>query len=192
MSAAAARERFDAIRKQVLADMASERIDRSEISFELSADMRYAGQAFEINIAVPQTALQDEAGIADLVADFNDEHKRLYGYLVAGEPVEFVNFRVTALGRVQKAELAMREASASALPPSVGRRLVYFGGVAAEEVPVWRRVDLSAGHSIDGPAIIEDSGASIPLMRGHRMTVDGIGNLRISINTDEEARREHH
>jgi len=192
MTAASARERFDEIRSQVLGDMASERLDREAISFELSADMRYAGQAFEINIPVPDAALADDAGIAGLVAEFNAEHKRLYGYAVAGEPVQFVNFRVTALGRVQKAGLSPRGGDGQTAPKPAGRRGVFLDGKSATDVPIWRRADLPAGASIEGPAVIEDSGASIPLLPGHRLTVDPVGNLRISVALREEAGHERH
>ncbi|GIK82871.1 MAG: 5-oxoprolinase [Alphaproteobacteria bacterium] len=186
-----ARERFDTLREQVLADMASERLDRGAVSFELSADMRYAGQAFEINIPVPESALVDDSGIAGLVMEFNSEHKRLYGYSVAGEPVQFVNLRVTALGCVQKAELPAR-ADNGRDPAPTGRRRVHLEDAAAREVPVWHRADLPARSRIIGPAIVEDSGASIPILPGHRLRVDTIGNLRISVAPREEANGARH
>jgi N-methylhydantoinase A len=191
MTVAAAGAAFDEVKKGVLAEMASEQLDRRAISFELSADMRYSGQAFEINIPVPDDLLSGEdAGIATLVTMFNSEHERLYGYFVEGEPVEFVNFRVTAIGNIQKVEIGKSAHSRDMQPRPVGQRSVCFDGITTSEISIYRRADLAAGCSVDGPAIIEDSAATIPLLRNHRLTVDSVGNIRISVPVGEEASHE--
>ena len=54
-----------------------------------SADLRYAGQSFELRVAA-------DGPIAALAERFEAEHERTYGHRAAGDPIELVHARVTA------------------------------------------------------------------------------------------------
>ena len=70
--------------------------------------MRYAGQNYEL--AVPLPAGPITAHTLDLLAQgFAEAHRRMYGFVAEGEPVQLVTFRVEATGRVAKATLALAE-----------------------------------------------------------------------------------
>jgi N-methylhydantoinase A len=47
-------------------------------------------------------------------------------------------------------------------------------------VPVYWRDELRAGHRLLGPAIIEQSDTTTPLLPGWGLTVDGFGNLHLA------------
>jgi N-methylhydantoinase A/oxoprolinase/acetone carboxylase beta subunit len=47
-------------------------------------------------------------------------------------------------------------------------------------MPVWRRDALKEGLSLEGPAIIEDFGATIRLLDGQRLEVRPSGMLELS------------
>ena len=68
------------------------------------ADMRYYGQNFELSVNIPYEEITEEniGAIRDL---FHQVHKREYGYCNEGALVQIVNYRVTAIGRVQTIEL---------------------------------------------------------------------------------------
>jgi N-methylhydantoinase A len=46
--------------------------------------------------------------------------------------------------------------------------------------PIFWRADLPAGTRLDGPAIIEEYGATVPLHPGFTATVDRLGNLVVA------------
>src|SRR5436305_14185369 len=60
------------------------------------ADVRYAGQAYELTVRVPDGPVD----VDRLVRDFVDEHLRTYGHGSPLDPVEVVAVRV--LGRVER------------------------------------------------------------------------------------------
>ena len=87
------------------------------------ADMRYAGQAYELPVAVSRGAIDVE----HLVADFVAEHVRTYGHGSADDPVDVVSIR--AIARIERtaAQLYDPVAAIRALPVHEGTRLAYFG-----------------------------------------------------------------
>jgi N-methylhydantoinase A len=95
-----------------------------------------------------------------------------------------VNLRVTGVGPIRRPSLRVAPAAATAPagtgPASAsGQRSVCFGdGYVA--TPIFWRADLPAGTRLDGPAIIEEYGATVPLHPGFTATVDRLGNLVVA------------
>jgi N-methylhydantoinase A len=58
----------------------------------------------------------------------------------------------------------------------VGERPVYFDGDLAAASVYWRP-SLPAGAVVDGPAVIEEYGATVPVHPGFTVSVDELGNL---------------
>ena len=87
------------------------------------ADVRYAGQAYELSVAVPPGPVDVER----LVADFVAEHVRTYGHGSADDPVDVVSIR--ALARIERTSAQLYDplAAIRALPVYEGTRLAYFG-----------------------------------------------------------------
>ncbi|HEY0541135.1 MAG TPA: hydantoinase/oxoprolinase family protein, partial [Actinoallomurus sp.] len=117
---------------------------------------------------------------ADEVAGrFHDEHERLYGYCHRGDPVEWVNLRVSGVGPIERPEPPVR-------PPGdrdpararTGTRQVYFDEWA--HVHVYARERLEPGDLLTGPAVIEEFGSTLPLHPGFTARMDGHGNLVVT------------
>ncbi|MFW6183556.1 MAG: hydantoinase/oxoprolinase family protein, partial [Chloroflexota bacterium] len=70
-----------------------ENVDPEDNYFLRSADMRYIGQEYTVN--VPVNGDIDPASIVDT---FHQAHKRRYGHSTPDAPVEFVNLRLAAMG----------------------------------------------------------------------------------------------
>jgi N-methylhydantoinase A/oxoprolinase/acetone carboxylase beta subunit len=71
---------------------------RSGVEWVRSADLRYGGQSWEVEVELAPGPVDREA-LMDLRATFEDEHERLYGVRdQPGSPVEIRALRVTALG----------------------------------------------------------------------------------------------
>ena len=68
------------------------------IEWARTADLRYGGQSWEVEVGCPAGAI-DAGVLAALRARFEDEHERLYGVKdQAGSPVEIRALRLAALG----------------------------------------------------------------------------------------------
>jgi N-methylhydantoinase A len=164
-------------------DLADEGVDEQHRDLFSSLDMRYAGEQFSVNVPVRH---QLSAGWLKLaVEDFHDLHNQLYGFRVDGEPVEVINVRLRATGRLGSATAS----SASAPPadcdrpvPTVGTRRVAFGGGDQEvyDVPVCARHEIPSGSSFEGPAIIEQDDSTAIVSPGKRVRCDVYGNLIVT------------
>ena len=133
------------------------------ISFRREYDARYRGQSFELDIAhAPDTA--------EITRAFHQKHERRYGYAVAGEAVELVNARLTAVAALPHVPVAPPIVPASDARPGV--RQVWLDG-AFHEVPVYERERLTPGTSIAGPAIIEQYDTCTDVREGWQASVGG-------------------
>ena len=144
-----------------------------------SLDLRYRGQAFELNLPVGEPRGDGSLPPVDRIeADLHRHHGEVYGHSNPQAVVELVNARLTAYGLVPK-PAAERHAAPGATREAalVERRPVWFGG-RAHDCPVWDRDRLPEGIELLGPAIVEEFGATTVVPPGWRGRVDDHGNLR--------------
>ena len=80
-----------------------------------SVNMRYLGQNYEEEIDFPPGHL-DDGGLDGLLEAFHVHHERAYGYRIADEVIEFVQFNVTVMGTAARPELSILEAGEPAQP----------------------------------------------------------------------------
>jgi N-methylhydantoinase A len=129
------------------------------------ADLRYAGQSFELTV--------DAEAAEELEERFHDAHEGRYGYRMEDEPVELVNLRLVATVPVEKPKLDEPEPSGEA---ETGRREANFDG-GWLEVPVLDREKMGEGSEVEGPAIVEFKESTCVVRPGWGGSVDGVGNL---------------
>lgn len=144
-------------------------------------DMRYHGQEHTVEVPVANGASLDHVSLTE---SFHDRHRRQYTFALEDTPVEIVNFRVTATAAIARPVLGSIDGAAAG-DALKGTRHVYFGE-ERHATRVYDRSRLAAGFRVDGPAIIEEPSTTTVVHPGQRVTVDGAGNLMISI---QEARR---
>ncbi len=137
--------------------------------YEASADLRYGGQGYEINLAYG----------GDLLDRFHAEHKRRYGYSTPRCEVEIVTLRLR--GRVASPEKlsAMRiESGGESLKASVSS--VWFAGrrIKTQVLP---RSGLEAGRRYRGPAIITEYSATTVVPPGLTFQADKATNLLVEV-----------
>ena len=167
-------------------DMAAQALDvvrqsavTSEMSVVRSADARYLGQGYEITVPVPSGRL-DVATLAAIRKSFDEIYAARYGYASPNEPVEIVTWKLSAIGGTPRISLAKAQTVSG--PAKKGERLAYFperrGFV---ETPVYDRYALSAGATIEGPAIVEERESTTVLPPGAKATVDAYANLLVEL-----------
>jgi N-methylhydantoinase A len=153
------------------ASILNEGIEEHAISFQRSADMRYTGQEYTINVVVPA-----QADRSTIMENFNEAHQRRYGHSSPGSPIEFVNIRVAAIGAVSKFDHAQAISEGAGKHMKIGEREAVFQG-QAYATPVLARDRLTAGEVGMGPAIIEEQSATTVVPPGWRIEVDSRGNV---------------
>jgi N-methylhydantoinase A len=147
--------------------------------FEVTADLRYVGQAFEVRVDLPSRTLSAEA-VERAAGAFHDEHRRLYGYDFRDDDrqeVEWVNLRVSGVGPIRKPELRRIGPGAGLGSALLGTRKVYFDDWV--DTACYGRSRLGRGDEVTGPAVIEEFSSTVPLHPGFAARVDEFGNLVI-------------
>lgn len=129
-----------------------------------SADVRYAGQSYELN--VPWEA--ENPG-----RPFHAEHQKVYGYADVGRPVEVVTVRVRARRAPPEIRLSWQRGRAAA----GARRRVWIAG-KWRDVPVYHRQQVGSGRR-KGPALVTDYGSTTLIPPGWTFGLDGYGTLVI-------------
>jgi N-methylhydantoinase A len=173
---------FDRLTAQAAATLLSEGFPAAQHRFVRTADLRYFGQAFEVRVPVVDGPV--DGALVKAVADaFHAEHHRLYGYDFAddaSQPVEWVNLRVSGVGPIQRPVIGRHQPASVPAPPRSRRRVCFAAADGYVDTPVWWRQDLRAGQHVEGPAIIEEFGATVPLHPGFRAYVDEYLNLLVT------------
>ncbi|WP_238365716.1 hydantoinase/oxoprolinase family protein [Mesobacterium pallidum] len=128
-------------------------LDDPKASYHWSADLRYAGQAFELAVDLPRgTALAE--GLGAIRAAFESEHLRTYGHLLDDKRVQIVTLRVRgAIAAPVPGSMTLAARS----PAAPGQtRPVWFGDAHGLcDTPVIGRGELTDSPR-QGPAIVEE------------------------------------
>jgi N-methylhydantoinase A len=177
------RDAFAGLKKRGMESLSKDGLSGGKIEFAPSCDMRYVGQAYEINVAIRNSDLESEhLNPSALLQAFHAEHQKLYGQCSPKEPVEIVSYRVGAINVVDKAVLAAPETRRQGVPiPRAHRKILLDRKTGWHECPVFDRSTLTANDSIPGPAIIEDRGSCFVLRALHVLNVDEIGNIFVTV-----------
>jgi N-methylhydantoinase A len=133
-----------------------EGVAEANMRFEVTLDMRYRGQAHELNVPL--------AG--NVARSFHQAHEYAYGYALYDRPIEVVAMRVRAIGALPPLEFVPQ-----AVHPHTPEAPVVEG------VRRYRRADLRPGARLIGEALITQEDATTYVPPGWEGFVDGYGNL---------------
>ena len=165
---------FDGLRSQALDWLQAEQHHEGTHTLLPSADMRYSGQSFEIE--VPLEAAWLEAGDAEAILDaFHTRHEEVYAFNDPGAEVQIMNLRLVVAGAIEKPALKPLAAGSGAARP-VREIEVWFGG-ERRTAPLFERDRLLAGETLTGPAVIAQSDTTSCIPDGFTGTVDAHGNI---------------
>ena len=173
LEGSAVREVLVELQHEATGLLASEGIDAGDHYFARSADMRYVGQEYTV-----QVPIGGEVELTGLDASFHDAHRVRYGHSTPGAPVEFVNLRLAGFGRIA-GDAAPFRAPGEGLDPVAGTRRATFAG-AVVDTTVLHRDRLRPGDRFAGPLVIEEQSSTTVVPPGCTMLVDGLGNLLIT------------
>jgi N-methylhydantoinase A len=134
---------------------------------ERSADLRYRGQGFELNVPFSPK----------FVDEFHRQHHFRYGYGHPDREVELVTLRLRARIRAQH-ESAVRDPKASSLAGETRKRRVWDAEHWVSS-SFYERAALPAGRRLRGPAVIAEYSATTFVPSGLTFRRDKAGNLLI-------------
>ena len=164
--------------------MAREKIAGTEVTLERSAEMRYVGQSYELELPF-RAGPVDESAISDVMEAFHSAHQRVYGHRDADHLVEFVTLRVvfsqspSLLWTPAKRELGQPDPT----PAQKGVRPAYFTEYDGYvDTPIYSRSALEPGMRLKGPAIVEQEDTTTVVYPSWLAAMDSYGNILMELS----------
>lgn len=164
---------YDELEEEGARELAAEGVEKQAMYYTYSADMRYIGQEYTVNVPIERPI-----NIERIVESFHGGHKTRYGHSTPGAPVEFVNLRLAAHGRLERKE-AFFEITEEADDPQIDVRRAIFDGTPQETPVLWRNY-IPHGARYEGPLIIEEESATTVVPPDNHVRIDEIGNILLT------------
>jgi N-methylhydantoinase A len=149
--------------------------DRLEVTYQ--ADLRYAGQAFQITVEFTEAELR-EKGVAVLTDQFDAEHEQLFTFKL-GDGHEILMIRAVVGASVTlKADISIPKGSGDVSGALIHQSRFFYEG-DWHDAGIYDRGRLGAEDVVAGPAIVSEMDSTTVVLPGYLATVDAVGNLLI-------------
>lgn len=159
----------------------SEGIDKNNVIFSKSLDMRYAGQEHTVEIPIPNDEL-NSTNLKDIINKFHESHERMYSYKLIENSTEIVNIKVQILGKLDKPIISEVENKTGNKVKE--ERNVFFEEDGWSKINIYDKSFIEIEEKIEGPAIIEEKTTSTVINKYDVAYKDKYGNLIIEIGGD--------
>ncbi len=175
--------------------MRSDRVPAGAANVVWSAEMRYVGQSYELEVPFATRELTP-ATVQAMVEAFHRAHGAVYGHHNPANPVEFVNLRTVHSYRLPQPDVAGPPGTAAQPTSATGKPAGAAGGATEDTpaphaqrrayfdehgdyvpTPIYRREALPAGAAIRGPAIVEQADTTTVVYPAWTARLDPQGNL---------------
>ena len=152
--------------------------DDSSLEVTYQADVRYAGQAFQITVEFDEKEYKTK-GIQLITDAFDDEHYQLFTFKLSdGHEI----LMIRAIVKVSQAEInsTSNVSSDISLNDAVIQDSRFYHESQWHDAKIYDRNKLQAQHLIPGPAIVSEMDSTTVILPKHEAIVDEVGNLIIN------------
>ena len=152
--------------------------DDSSLEVTYQADVRYAGQAFQITVEFDEKEYKTK-GIQLITDAFDDEHYQLFTFKLSdGHEI----LMIRAIVKVSQAEInsTSNVSSDISLNDAVIQDTRFYHESQWHDAKIYDRNKLQAQHLIPGPAIVSEMDSTTVILPKHEAIVDEVGNLIIN------------
>jgi N-methylhydantoinase A len=152
-----------------------DKIDSSKRRIVPSLDVRYVGQAYEINVPIASTK-PSSTHVQAVAEAFHRLHEQRYGHSFEDDLIEVVNVRVVGVGSTPKPALGKRRPHGRAGLPYDRRKLLTPSGEVVEGA-FYKRDELVSGQGLETPCVIHQLDATTFVPPGWGVVVHDSGAL---------------
>lgn len=143
-------------------ELEQEGIAEDNMIFNTTLDLRYEGQAYELNIPFGR----------DIISAFHETHQLTYGHAMWDRRVEIVNLRLKGTGIINKPQFYVTLADAYVAQPFGTKPSPLNGSMS-----LFNRDDLKPGATFTGEALVFQLDSTTYIPEGWTARVDGYQNL---------------
>ena len=142
------------------------------------ADIRYAGQAFEITLEFTEDELQKQ-GVAVITDQFDAEHEQLFSFKLS-DGHEILMIRAVVKAKAKDMAIAAVGSAEAELKDCIVHESKFYYDGDWHDAPLYDRSKLHSGIVVPGPSIVMEMDSTTVILPGHDAKVDEVGNLLIN------------
>lgn len=166
------------LREKASQSLIKDGVSDSNLEVTYQADVRYAGQAFQITVEFDEKEYETK-GIQLITDAFDDEHYQLFTFKLSdGHEI----LMIRAIVKVAQAEIksSANISSNSSLEDAVIQDSRFYHKAQWHDAKIYDRNKLHSKHLIPGPAIVSEMDSTTVILPEHEAAVDEVGNLIIN------------
>lgn len=130
--------------------------------FLRSLDLRYKDQVYECTIDITDVTLGSADAVSELETRFHRRHELLYDFSQPGYSCELITLGLSAIAPSPRLDTSATSSTELDKPEKIAARSVLFDrNLGTIDTPVYNGDTFPLGHTIHGPAIIEESHTTI-------------------------------
>ena len=165
-------ENFNKLKDEAIALLKSENVNENDMIFSLTADMRYIGQEYYVNVDI-----NEPFDLNEINNNFHKTYEKQYGHSTPEGPSEFINLRLIATGKIKKTDSVKSIENNKTIKDS--KRKIIFNQ-KEYETKIYARHNIRVNESFEGPAVIEESTATTVIPPNYSIIKDEFGNIIIT------------
>lgn len=161
-------------------EFAGEGVARDAVKLVPQIRCRYQNQEFGVEIPIPPGPVTPDT-IRTMIADFHVAYEREYTYTLDAA-VEVTGIHLIASSEVGKLDIVPLPTTGATVQDAIkGTRSVDYATEGVHDATIYDGDKLEPGMTFQGPAIIEDSGTTVVVHPGNRVSIDAYGNTHIHL-----------
>jgi len=165
-------ESFKKLKDEAIELLAIESVKLEDMSFNLTADMRYIGQEYYVNVEIDKFIDLDKIN-----QDFHETYKKQFGHSTPEGPLEFINLRLIAEGKIKKSN-SLKNENISNISKISSRNITFDN--TKFDTKIINRSNIELNNKINGPLVIEEETATTVIPPSYVLEKDEFGNLLIT------------
>ncbi len=151
-------------------------LDDQEVTYQ--ADLRYAGQAFQITVDFKPEEMAAK-GVKLLTEAFDAEHEQLFTFKLT-EGHEILSIRAISRSKAGTVPSHSVGDTQSDLEDCVLQDSRYYYNKQWHDIKIYDRGKLHSGIVVPGPAVVVEMDSTTVILPGFAAEVDSMGNLLIN------------
>jgi N-methylhydantoinase A len=140
----------------------------------LTADMRYIGQEYYVNVPIKLPI-----NLEEINKNFHSTYEQQYGHSTPEGPCEFINLRLIAVGKILKSK-SMKSIDKKNIKEKSSRKIIF--NKKNYETDILDRQIIETNEKFIGPIVIEEETATTVIPPNYSLIKDDYGNLIINKN----------
>ena len=162
---------FNKLKTEATELLSIENVKIEDMTYSLTADMRYIGQEYYVNVEIDKSI-----DLNKINQDFHETYKKQFGHSTPEGPLEFINLRLIAEGKINKSNSLKTEKDSNVVQNS-SRNITFNNEKFNTEI--LNRSNIQSNKKINGPLIVEEETATTVIPPHYILEKDEFGNLII-------------